>query len=45
MGADVQQTIHDIVMNKGKMSDEQAKEYITKLQKDGRYVQELWAGA
>jgi len=45
MGADVLTTIQNIIQAKGNMSNEQAREYITALQQQGRYIQELWAGA
>jgi len=45
MGADVLNTINKIIQDYGKMSKEEAREYITNLQLGGRYIQELWAGA
>jgi len=45
MGADVLATIQKIIQEYGKMTETEAREYITTLQLSGRYVQELWAGA
>lgn len=43
MARDVQNTLLDIVKTHGKMSDEEASEYVKKLQKKGRYLQDVWS--
>jgi NADPH-ferrihemoprotein reductase len=43
MGADVQTAIADICVSEGGMSSDAAKAFLQSLQKDGRYVQELWS--
>uniref|UniRef100_A0A6V2EWA1 NADPH--hemoprotein reductase n=2 Tax=Ditylum brightwellii TaxID=49249 RepID=A0A6V2EWA1_9STRA len=43
MGADVTDTLKKIVSNKGQVSLDEAKVYVEKMAKEGRYVQELWA--
>lgn len=43
MGADVDHTLQDIIVQYGGMSREKAKAYLGKLQTAGRFVQELWS--
>lgn len=43
MGADVDHTLQDIMVQHGGMSREKAKAYLGKLQTAGRFVQELWS--
>ena len=43
MGADVDHTLQDILVQHGGMSREKAKAYLGKLQTAGRFVQELWS--
>ena len=43
MARDVQNTLLDIVKTHGKMSNEEASEYVKKLQKKGRYLQDVWS--
>ena len=43
MGHDVTEVLKEIVATHGNMTKELAKEYMTKLSQQGRFVQELWA--
>ena len=43
MGAAVDHTLQDIIMEEGKMSREEAKGYLDKMALEGRFVQELWS--
>jgi len=43
MGHDVTETLKQICVEYGEISFDQAKEYLSKLAADGRFVQELWA--
>merc|ERR1712238_531222 len=43
MGNDVMETLKKIVSDEGKMSVDDAKDFLKKLSSEGRYVQELWA--
>ena len=43
MGADVDHTLQDIIVEHGGMSRDKAKAYLGKLQTAGRFVQELWS--
>lgn len=43
MGHDVTETLKQICVEQGAMSFDQAKDYLSKLAADGRFVQELWA--
>lgn len=43
MGTDVMETMKSIVSDEGKMSADDAKDFLKKLSSEGRYVQELWA--
>ena len=43
MGAAVDHTLQDILMEQGKMSRVDAKKYLDKLALEGRFVQELWS--
>ncbi|CAB9521411.1 NADPH--cytochrome P450 reductase (Fragments) [Seminavis robusta] len=43
MGNDVNDAFKHIASEEGNMAVEEAKEFISKLAKEGRYVQELWA--
>ena len=43
MGHDVTEALKEIAVLQGQMSFDQAKEYLAKLARDGRFVQELWA--
>jgi NADPH-ferrihemoprotein reductase len=43
MGADVQTAVADICVSEGGLSSDAAKAFLQSLQKDGRYVQELWS--
>jgi len=43
MGHDVTEALTDIAVSQGSMTAQQAKDYMSKLASDGRFVQELWA--
>jgi NADPH-ferrihemoprotein reductase len=43
MGAAVDHTLQDILMEHGKMKREEAKGYLDKMALEGRFVQELWS--
>lgn len=43
MGQDVAEAFKEIIAEQGNMSAVEAKDYLTKLSHDGRFVQELWA--
>ena len=43
MGNDVMDALKKIVSDEGSMSMDSAKDYLSKLSTEGRYVQELWA--
>jgi NADPH-ferrihemoprotein reductase len=43
MGQDVSEALREIIASQGSMSMGAAKEYLTKMSHDGRFVQELWA--
>jgi NADPH-ferrihemoprotein reductase len=43
MGGDVAETLRQIIATQGQMSSDQAKDYLTKMSAEGRFVQELWA--
>lgn len=43
MGHDVTEALTNIAMSQGSMTAQEAKDYMTKLASDGRFVQELWA--
>ena len=43
MGQDVAEALKEIVSTQGAMTMEEAKEYLAKLSREGRFVQELWA--
>lgn len=43
MGNDVHKTLETIVSEEGKMAADKAKDYVSKLSHEGRFVQELWA--
>ena len=42
MGHDVSEALKKIVESEGRQSTEDAKDYLSKLTSEGRYVQELW---
>ena len=43
MGHDVSEALKEIISSHGKFSPQEAKDYLTKLADEGRFVQELWA--
>lgn len=43
MGNDVAEALTEIAASQGSMSLQEAKDYMSKLASDGRFVQELWA--
>jgi sulfite reductase alpha subunit-like flavoprotein len=43
MGAAVDHTLQDIIMEQGNMKREEAKGYLDKMALEGRFVQELWS--
>ena len=43
MGAAVDHTLQDIIVEQGKMTRPEAKEYLDKMALEGRFVQELWS--
>lgn len=43
MARDVQNTLIQIVQEHGGMDNTAASEYVKKLQKRGRYVQDVWS--
>ena len=42
MARDVQNTLLNIVQNHGNLSEKEASDYVKKLQKKGRYLQDVW---
>ena len=42
MARDVNNTLKEIIKEHGKMTDTEAGDYIKKLQKRGRYLQDVW---
>ena len=43
MGKDVMAAVEAIATQQGRKSAADAAAYVKKLQKDGRYIQELWS--
>jgi len=43
MGHDVTETLKDILVSEGSMSQEKASDYLSNLSSQGRFVQELWS--
>ena len=43
MARDVQSTLLQIIQKEGKMDTTSAMEYMKKLQKRGRYLQDVWS--
>jgi len=43
MGNDVADVLRDILAKEGGMTQDEAKSYLARMAKEGRYVQELWA--
>lgn len=43
MGHDVTETLKEIMVSEGSMSDEEAADYLSNLSSKGRFVQELWS--
>ena len=43
MGHDVTETLKDILVSEGSMSQESAADYLSNLSSQGRFVQELWS--
>ena len=43
MGHDVTEALTEIAISEGSMTSPEAKQYMSKLAADGRFVQELWA--
>ena len=43
MARDVQNTLLNIIKTHGNLSDSEASEYVKKLQKKGRYLQDVWS--
>lgn len=42
MARDVNNALKEIIKDHGKMTDTEASDYIKKLQKRGRYLQDVW---
>ena len=43
MGHDVTETLKEILVSEGSLSEEQAADYLSKMSSQGRFVQELWS--
>lgn len=43
MAKDVEKTLVEIIMEKGSMTNEAAKAYITKLEKSDRFLKDVWS--
>lgn len=43
MGRDVRQALTQVLQDVGKMTSDDANKYITQLQNNGRFIQELWS--
>ena len=43
MARDVQNALLSVIKEHGNLSDEEASDYVKKLQKKGRYLQDVWS--
>jgi len=43
MARDVHQCLHEVIVDYGKKSNNEAEDYIKKLQQKGRYAQDVWS--